>query len=315
MLKKVLIVSFFVGLCVFHLKAQTSIVELNRLLTNYFEIVRTESYSPMPDKELYNEKNAELLMDLLYDYYNDTLSKIRSKAYYLTYKSTYQSQDQNIRNRGVYNLIQGLKDEDSGNVGNVAKLITNFKSNDFNNRSKDSLKTILHTQKVYSDLILKLVGFAGLDEQKEYIKKNLNNGVYTSNKVKWAAHLTLARLGIEEEIEFCVDLVKKQPVNDDVVYELIPDLIYTRQKQALDFVLTILHSERKDCYSANPENPQKIMCGYRVMEFLGPVIKNFPLEIDNTGDLIVDNYKEALLIVRDWFIKENGTYEIISNTY
>ena len=101
MLKKVLIVSFFVGLCVFHLKAQTSIVELNRLLTNYFEIVRTESYSPMPDKELYNEKNAELLMDLLYDYYNDTLSKIRSKAYYLTYKSTYQSQDQNIRNRGV----------------------------------------------------------------------------------------------------------------------------------------------------------------------------------------------------------------------
>lgn len=314
-MKALYILSFFILGYNLQLKAQINNNELNQLLNSYFEIVRTEPYSPMPDKQLYNKKNATQLLDLLNNYYEDTIAKVRAKAYYLTYKSTYQSQNQKIRSSGVFNLVQGLKDEDSGNVGNVAKLITNYKSNDFDNRSKDSLKAVLHTQKVYSDLILKLVGFAGLDDQKEYIKKNLNNGVYTSNKVKWAAHLTLARLGITEEIEFCVDLVKKQPVNDDVVYELIPDLIYTRQKQALDYVLTILHSEKENCYSANPENPQKIMCGYRVMEFLAPVIKNFPLDVDNTGDLIVDNYKEALLIVRDWFIKENDQYEIISNTY
>ncbi len=305
----IIIISFF------QLKAQTSAVELNRLLTNYFEIVRTEPYSPMPDKELYNEKNADLLMDLLQDYYNDTLPKIRSKAYYLTYKLTYQSQNQNFRNRGVFHLVQGLKDQESGNVGNVALWLTNFESDDFNSRSKDSLKAVLHSQKVYLDLILKLVGFVGLDDQKDFIKSNIVNEIYKPAKVKWAAHLALARLGVEDEINFCVDKVKLLPVNDDVVYELIPDLIYTRQKKAFDYIIKILHSEKKDCFSANPENSQKIMCGYRVMEFLAPVIKDYPLETDETADLIVDDYKEALIIVRGWFIENNGQYELIKNSF
>ncbi len=305
----IFIISFF------QLKAQTSAVELNRLLNNYFEIVRTEPYSLMPDKELYNEKNADILMDLLQGYYNDTLPKIRSKAYYLTYKSTYQSQNQNIRNRGVFNLVQGLKDQESGNVGNVALWLTNFKSDDFNSRSKDSLKAVLHYQKVYLDLILKLVGFVGLDDQKDFIKNNIENETYKTAKVKWAAHLALARMGVEDEINFCVDRVKQLPVNDDVVYELIPDLIYTRQMKAFDYIIKILHSEKKDCYSANPENPQKIMCGYRIMEFLALVIKDYPLETDETGDLIVDDYKEALKTVREWFIEKNGQFELIKNSF
>ncbi|MGE0090741.1 MAG: hypothetical protein AB7S50_14810 [Bacteroidales bacterium] len=288
---------------------------ISEKLGSYMISVRIEQYNPNPDKELLNEKNAEKLLPLLESYYNDSLAKVRLQAYYLTYKTTYRNKDQQLRNVAVYNLVQALKDSDAGNAGNAADWITNFKTADFTSVSKDSLKAILHKPVSNYSKIIQLVAFAGITNEIDFLKESIANGTLKNPKNTWAAHLALARLGVESEIEYCVNKVKKQPVNDDVIYELVPDLIYTRQRKAFDYILTILQSTEKNCYSANPENPQKIECGYRIMEFLAPVIKNYPLETDSTGDLIIDDYENALITLRKWFIENKTTYVIITDTY
>ncbi|MCD4835035.1 MAG: hypothetical protein K8R31_14650 [Bacteroidales bacterium] len=313
MIKKITL-SLFLMLSAYIINAQND-SSVRKLLDDYMDIVRKEVYSASPEKELYSKKNAGELLKLLNEYYTDTLAKVRSKAYYLTYKATYKSNDKELRNVSVFNLVQALKDEDSGNIGSAASWLTNFYSTDFNEASKDSLRIIMHKQSSYLDRIIKLVAFAGLNDQIEYLMNNLRNGNYRSSKVVWATHLALARLGVEEEINFCVDLVKKQAVNDDVIYELVPDLVYIRCHKAIDYLVEILQDETKNCYSANPENPQRIACGYRVMEFLAPIIKDFPLEVDSTGDLIVDDYEGALKIIREWFSEHADNYVIIKNSY
>ena len=288
---------------------------ISEKLNSYMLSVRNEKYNPSPDKVLLSEQNAAKLLPLLESYTADTIAKVRLQAYYLTYKTTYRNKDQQLRNVAVYNLVQALKDADAGNAGSAADWITNFKTTDFTNVTKDSLKAILHKPASNYNKIIQLVAFAGITDEIDYLKESIASGSLKNTKNAWAAHLALARLGVGPEIENCVNTDKKQAVNDDVIYELIPGLIYTRQRKAFDYILIILQSTEKNCYSANPENPQKIECGYRVMEFLAPVIKNFPLETDSTGDLLTDDYESALITLRKWFKENEQTYEIITDTY
>jgi len=131
----------------------------------------------------------------------------------------------------------------------------------------------------------------------------------------WDIHLSLARLGNKEEIKYCVDLVRNAGLNDKVIYNLFPDLAYTRSKEAVYYMLEVLNSDSKDCFSPNPDNPVKIPCAYRVMEFLAPVIKNFPLKTDKDGELDVDDYEKSLITCREWFKKHVNDYEIDKDRY
>jgi len=300
----------------FHLSAMAQTGNnISEKLNSYMLSVRNEKYNPSPDKVLLNEQNAAKLLPLLESFSTDTIAKVRLQAYYLTYKTTFRNNNQQLRNVAVFQLVQALKDADAGNAGSAADWITNFKTTDFTTVSKDSLKAILHKPVSNYHKIIQLVAFAGITDESNFLKESIANGTLKNTKNIWAAHLALARLGVESEIEYCVNTVKKQAVNDDVIYELVPDLIYTRQRKAFDYILTILQSTEKNCYSANPENPQKIECGYRIMEFLTPVIKNYPLETDSTGDLVTDDYENALLILRKWFKENETTFEIITDTY
>ena len=51
------------------------------------------------------------------------------------------------------------------------------------------------------------------------------------------------------------------------------------------------------------------------MEFLAPVIKTYPLKTDSNGDLITNEYENALITLRKWFKENETTYEIIIDTY
>jgi len=290
----------------------------NALVNNLYEYmksVRENTYSSSPDKELYKEDNAFGLLELLQIYYTDTLPRLRSKAYYLTYKCAYRSANKELKHKAVYNLVQGLKDEDSGNIGNVAEWLTSFKSSDFNEMAKDSLRAIYKRQKMFEDRILKIVAFAGLNDQIDNINNNLVNGNYASRKSSWAAHLSLARMGVKSELDYCLNLINKQPVNDDFIYSLAPDLVFIRQKEAIDILVKILMDDSKLCFSSNPENPQKISCGYRVMEYLAPIIENYPIQTDYTGDLLTDDYENSLLTVRVWFNGQSGGYSLNKDVY
>jgi len=67
--------------------------------------------------------------------------------------------------------------------------------------------------------------------------------------------------------------------------------------------------------STDQNNPVKIQCGYRIMEQLAPIIKDFPYGIKTSGDIDTANYREALTNTRKWFSEKKGDYEIIDESF
>jgi hypothetical protein len=99
-----------------------------------------------------------------------------------------------------------------------------------------------------------------------------------------------------------------------VVYEVFPDLVYTRKREAIDYLIEALNSNSKNCESANAENAERIPCAYRVMEMLAPIIENYPLKRNESGDIETNDYPTALQKVKDWF-KENKNYKILKDNF
>jgi hypothetical protein len=84
---------------------------------------------------------------------------------------------------------------------------------------------------------------------------------------------------------------------------------------AYDYLITVLNDDTKNCMSPNPNSGAQIVCGYRVMEFLAPVIANFPLKTyEGINQIKTDNYQAALETARAWF-KENPDYKIKDDTF
>jgi hypothetical protein len=104
------------------------------------------------------------------------------------------------------------------------------------------------------------------------------------------------------------------PVNDEVVYQIYPDLVYTRQKEIVALLIGQLNSDVKNCESADAERPANIPCAYRVMEMLAPAIEGYPVKLDASGDIDAKDYTEALQKVRTWF-KEHPDYKISKDKF
>jgi hypothetical protein len=118
-------------------------------------------------------------------------------------------------------------------------------------------------------------------------------------------------MGDKEQTEWCVQMVKKAPVNSGLVENVLPDLVYTRQKEAIDYCVELLFSDEKLCAAPNPELSERIPCAYRIIELLAPVIENFPVKVNPSIGLESDDYPKTLQTVREW-LKEHKEYKIIT---
>jgi hypothetical protein len=121
-------------------------------------------------------------------------------------------------------------------------------------------------------------------------------------------------MGEEQAINDVMSRVKRMPVGDAVVYEIFPDLVYTRSREAISYLLETLNSDAKACESADPERPTRIPCAYRVMEMLAPAIEKYPLKLSESGDVVTSDYPAALAQVREWF-KANAGFKIVDDRY
>lgn len=140
-------------------------------------------------------------------------------------------------------------------------------------------------------------------------------GLISSGKEKFISVAIIPSLSRTITKKICKrNRVKKLPVNDDVVYQVFPDLIYTRQQEAIAYLVTALDSDATDCLSADAERQTPISCGYRIMEQLAAIIEGYPLILGESGDIITGDYPAALNIVRKWF-QINQTYSIRNDRF
>ncbi len=279
-------------------------------LPQFMEEVREGSYAAVPES-IWQQEKQELLQELL-PYLQDTSQSVRLRAYGLAKQVGLNSDDPELRQEMVTRIIAGIADADrSISVRNTSGL-KNFMRQDFTTASANQLLTYLNTTTPNLEELLLLIGFVQPENAVASIRPLIGQ---LRGMDRMAAWLALSRLGEEDAIQYVMERVARQPVNDDLVYEIVPYLVYTRRQEAFQFLGRIIQSNEPTCLSADADSEENILCGYRVLEYIAPVMIDFPLPLDEFGELEIDDYEAGLDMVREWMAQQDGEYELVMERY
>ena len=277
------------------LQTSQAIEQLHEYLSRY----REDRYIPVP-QEIFEDDNSQMgLMEALNEYTADTVPDIRLKIYNLADRIGERSEDQRVRNLAVNILTVGLRDADVGIVGVVSSKLLTYKKSDFSAQNSNQIASLVSSSTPYLGNILKLAGHLELEVTEQL--RALVSDSQLNNQYRFQAQLALARTGDELSINHITNRLNSIEINDQFIYSMVPQLVYTRQKPIIDFLVMVIQSDELNCYSANPNSDGKILCGYRVMEYLAPIIVDFPIPLDEFGEPDIKDYRAALEEVRAWF--------------
>lgn len=281
--------------------------DVNNILSVYFSEVRSGKYQSIP-KNLFQPENAKSTLTSVVPYLKDSSAIVRAKAYALVQLVGNTTRQDNLREDAVTKLAEGVKDRDSGNAGLAIGYLQGFRKEDYTSAVKDTLVNIFGRRPPHLKEYIKLIGFLELTQTRDDLRALAQQG-NASRQDRWAALLALARMDDRYATDDVIKRVSKLPVNDEVVYQIYPDLVYTRRKEIIGILIDQLNSDVKNCESADAERPANIPCAYRVMEMLAPAIEGYPVKLDASGDIDAKDYTEALQKVRTWF-KDHPDYKI-----
>jgi hypothetical protein len=295
------------------MSTQLQAQNVTQAVHNYFDAVRTHSPTSEFEKIIYKDgKNLKKVLKVLEEYTVDSTYNIRGKAYYMAKLIALMSDNLKERQDAVELLVKGIGDADSGVSGGAIRALTQFDKNDFNKGAKEEIAKLKSTNATPVDELIKLAGY--LELQQTLLEMNRITSGKAKASMKWAAYLAMARMGDSDAIGFIYDKLTKTSVNDNLVYDIVPDIVYTRDRKLFDFLITIINSDQPGCNSANPDASQKILCAYRVMEYVTPAIVDFPIKVDTYGEPIIEDYENALILVREWFLT-NDRYKINKDSF
>lgn len=235
---------------------------------------------------------------------------VHDRARSLVVQLTSSSDEPPVRKFGA-TLLAGVFHLQKERQRQILGDLTLFRKQDFTPDIRDSVRQWVKGDGPWLDALMKLAGFLGLEDLSILI--HARTFPDNSQFLRWAALLSNARLGKAYAVTEIMMRVRKLDINDDVVYNLFPDLLYTRQSECVDYVVNALYSNARNCASPNADDDTPIPCAYRILEQLAPVISDFPVTIDEFGELETDDYDTALQQVRRW-LKENR-YTLNTDTF
>lgn len=287
---------------------QTSKVQ--NALASYFQLLK-QNKTPASISSLLVAGNSEAIVNYVPRFLKDTVLSVRLHSIEVLKEAALKSPSKIVRQKATSLLFSqwGQTVEVNRRIFQVLK---KFHSSDFNEATRDSLVSVVKKPVALRSELLRLIGFAGRPEDAASLAQFSTDNNTAS--VRWSALLAMARLNDEESIHKVVEKARRIKVSDDVVQQLFPDMVYTRQKIVFDYLTEVLQSEQANCESADNDNPTPVLCGYRVMELLAPAIKNYPLSLDASGDVKTWDYKKSLQEVRQWF-NNNKNYQIDQSTF
>ncbi|MFP4046195.1 MAG: hypothetical protein ACLFT4_00365 [Bacteroidales bacterium] len=282
-------------------------------LDDYMHRVATEAGGSKTPEILMKNEHPEEMLNFLIDYTEDSSASVRKESYYIMHKIAKNYPE--ITKPVLVNLVKGIDDEESFMAGVIVRYLRHYKKSDFPTEAKDTLSAMLERETYNYKNVVKIAGFVEPNNAERILKNKIRHETYPNASFKLVMYFALCRMGDEEGLSFCINLLEQAPVNDKFIYNVAPDFIYTRQKSIIDYFIEIVNSDEKNCTSPNPELDREISCGYRVLELLAPVIKDFPLKVDSFGELKTDNYREALKTARAWFAEHKDDYLLKKNIY
>ena len=264
--------------------------------------------------QLLNEKALQTVNEIK-PYLADTSSEVKELAVNIIGRIGPKIQDKKVRTDIVVYLSQACIDKASGVRNEAVGKLMYFKKEDFSDKSSNNIRSALSSRTYVNKNLIRLAGFIKPPGIDTILNNIFKEAAFKNHETRWSIKLALARTGDREAIDYCLNIAKMNGMNDGVVYEILPGLVYTRTRGAIDYLITVINSDDKSCTSSNADNPRKILCGYRVMEYLAPVINEFPLKIKANGDIDTNDYEKALQTVREWFRLHKDNYMIDDTSF
>jgi len=262
-------------------------------------------------KSLFNSHAPLFILDNCVYYLNSEEETNRQMAVKLIYKVAQQANDEKIIHNAIYQLVnKGLKDPSATVIFRTINYLENLPASHFDVKTKNSLAGTLTSRLTHFKSMVRLSGRLQMDQLIPYYSSILHNDSTLNRSTQWNLHLTLGRLGDQEQVNYCIGQVARIGMNDEVIYRLLPDLLYLNHKLVIDFLLDQLLIENSHCTSADPDHEVAIDCGYRLAEAVAPYVQNFPVHIDASGDLDTDNYEQALVTIREWVTTNRQNYQV-----
>ena len=280
-------------------------------VTDYLDNIRANGKTTATPEYLWTQTRVAELAKQLQPYAADTITDVSDEAYYIVFMAGYISKKTEDRQTAVSFLAEGLNSSSTRIVSNNITRLQHFTKADIDAKAKQVIEERLDKwNSMYYMRVAKMAAQLGVGRNQIRDRQMLEKGADV--ETKWALHLAMARLGEQTDIDFITRRAYSIPYDyaEDLIRTIIPELIYTRQKQAIDVCVGILQDDDCKCASGNPDVDAKILCGYRIMELLAPVIKGYPYKSSASGMIDASNYEEALSVVRKWFA-DNTEYEII----
>ena len=281
---------------------QTSI---DKLVNQMVQDHRANKVISSATGSLFETKNIPLSISAFSKYVKDSVPSVRFLAIGYLSNLGNKSIELLLRQSTLILLIQSTKDTDP----TVSKLawesILTFNRSDFEGKPIDAMKKYTFNETNQLGLYAKTNGFLNLVDKTEALKNLLATTI--SQSQKWQVHLALAALGDKTSTDYVIEKAKKTPIDDNWILSLAPDLAFTRSKPIYDLLFNIVLSNEKNCTSPNPDDNSKIPCAFSVLGNIASFIKSFPVQIDETGDILGD-YQKALKTSREWITKNRNTY-------
>ncbi|GEM_PF-1352289 len=246
---------------------------------------------------------------------SDTITERRVSAYILLKIVGKKTESDDIKQECLKTFVEGLNDTETEISARCVRSVTEYDRDLVTEDIIADLEGNTLNLRINKSEIIKYFGYLGGERAKRYLDKIAKEDTLLTNIDKWNIKLAKSRCGDTEAANYCLTRVKRLSVNDDFIYEIVPDLIYTGSRQLIDYVVDIMLSKEKNCSSANSEVDTKILCGYRVMEMLASVIVDFPIKIDDSGELDTDDYITALKECCKWIENKRDSYEILVDSY
>ena len=279
---------------------------LKETVAIYFDSVRAGVRTEMPSL------GEGASTDVIKPYLTDTSEVVRLSARELLYGWASASISRTLRAKAIERLLAATPPGDVTCTGVIIPMLRTFEKGVYSDSAKMHIRRLLKAEGPYLPEWMKFAGFLELKDLDDEIRPYAQPGNLQS--LRWSAMLSLARMGDERAAHEVLSRVRKLKVNDDVIYKIFPDLVFTRNDAAIRYMIDVLQDDAHQCLSADVEKETTIACGFRIMEQLAPVVEGFPVSLDDSGDLAVDNYASALHAVRRWFIA-NREYSILRDRY
>jgi hypothetical protein len=297
----------YVFLASFSLCAQPAEQQLEK----YLKQITSDGTTPVPPGVLTDTKSEKALLKVLHGHFNDPGEDFQFRIVDLVRMIGVKSKDPGVRSLAVNYLVKGIATFGTRVRAQAITAMIQFSRPDFSAEDKDSIVSYLRRDMPNLPELFRLAGFLEASNAKTKISALLTLPI--SQIQKWNARLALARLGDEEAINFILEKITTSNVDDSFVFSIVPGLVYTRDKRVFGELEKILQNDAYRCSSSHPDSRSTVLCAYRVLESMAAAIDGFPIKVDESGDMIVDNYQVALDTARRW-LNENPDYKLNRNT-